>query len=314
MIVFITTGDHKYTLATLQNGTFGFPTPRVQVSDYDHLFGAESVPRATYVFADLERLTAWELRIAAELYRVLSSAGVRCLNDPARTKTRVELLRALHNAGLNPFNVYRADEQPRPARFPVFIRFEMSHGRPRPSALLPDQEALNISLDTLRRNSTPLRGMMVIEYCGMPYSPNLWHKWSTFRVGDRISVDHIAVDDYWLVKYGDWEKLTDEAVADEHDAVTSNRFAADLASIFDVAGIEFGRADHAFIEGRTVVYEINTNPGVGPYVPDPKPLRLRTQSLARRRLAEALETIDCEDSGAVKMDLTPLLREWCRRP
>jgi hypothetical protein len=313
MIVFITTRDHRYALQSLQNGTFGFPTPRVQIADYDSLFGAESVPRATYVFADLERLTAWELRTAAELHRVLKTAGMRCLNDPARTKTRVELLRALHDAGLNPFNVYRADEQPRPARFPVFIRFEIDHDRP-VTELLPDQDALDVSLDTLRRNSLPLRGMMVIEYWSKPYSPNLWHKWSTFRVGDRISVDHIAVDECWLVKFGVWEKLTDEAIVDEHDAVTSNRFAADLATIFDVAGIEFGRADHAFVEGGMVVYEINTNPAIGPYIPDPKPLRFRTQSLARRRLAEALETIDCEDGGLVNLAITPILREWRIRP
>ena len=313
MIVFITTRDHRYTFESLQTGAFGFPTPRVQTADYDSLFGAHSVPRATYVFADLERLPAWELRIAAELHRVLKAAGVRCLNDPARAKARVELLRALHDAGLNPFNVYRADEQPRPARFPVFIRSEADHGRP-VTELLPDQEALDVSLDTLRRNSVPLRGMIVIEFWGKPYSPNLWHKWSTFRVGDRISVDHIAVDEGWLVKYGVWDKLTDEAIADEYDAVTSNRFAADFAPIFDISGIEFGRTDHAFCEGRTVVYEINTNPFIGPYVPDPKPLRFRTQSVARRRLAEALETIDCEDSGLVDLDVTPTLLHWRTRP
>jgi hypothetical protein len=313
MIVFITTRDHRYTFESLRTGTFGFPTPRVQTADYDGLFGAHSVPRATYVFADLERLTPWELRIAAELHRVLKAAGVRCLNDPARVKCRVELLRTLHHAGLNPFNVYRADELPRPTIFPVFIRSEAEHARP-VTELLPDQEALDVSLETLRRNSMPLRGMIVIEYWGKPYGPNLWHKWSTFRVCDRISVDHIAVDESWLVKYGVWDKLTDEAVADEHQAVTSNRFAAELASIFDVASIEFGRADHAFIEGRTVVYEINTNPAIVPYVRDPKPLRFSTQSVARRRLAEALEVIDCEDSGQVILDVTPILRDWRRRP
>jgi hypothetical protein len=313
MIVFITTKDHGYTVESLRTGTYGFPTPRVQIVDYDSLFDARSLPRATYIFADLERLPARELRVAAELQRVLNAAGIRCLNDPVRVKCRVELLRTLHHAGLNPFNVHRADEQPRPTRFPVFIRSEAEHAGP-VTELLPDQEALDVSLERLRRYSMPLRGMIVIEYWGKPYSLNLWHKWSTFRVCDRIFLDHIAVDESWFVKGGVWDKLTDEAIADEHEAVTSNRFAADLASIFDVAGIEFGRADHAFIEGRTVVYEINTNPAIGPYVPDPKPLRFSTQSVARRRLAEALEAIDCKDSGLVNLDVTPILRDWRTRP
>lgn len=221
MIVFITTRGHRYTFKSLQNGTYGFPAPRIRTVNYDSLFRAPTVPRATYVFADLERLSSWELGVAAELHGVLKTSGLRCLNDPVRTKSRVELLRALHDAGLNPFDVYRADERPRPARFPVFIRSETDHGGPL-TELLPDQKALDASLDTLRRNSMPLRGMIVIEYWGKPYSPNLWHKWSTFRVADRISVDHIAVDEGWNVKFGVWDKLTDEAIADEHDAVASN--------------------------------------------------------------------------------------------
>lgn len=312
MIVFITTTGHGNTFKSLQAGTFGFPTPQVRTTDYDQLFRTRTVPRATYVFADIERLSAWELRLACEFYGMLRSAGVRCLNNPARAKSRVELLRALYAAGLNPFNVYRADEQPRPTRFPVFIRFEADHGGQ--SELLPDQEALDVELERLRRNGLPLRGMIAVEYWAKPYSPNLWHKWSTFRVSDRIFVDHIAVDDSWNVKLGVWEKLTDEAVADEYDAVTSNRFAAHLARIFDVACIEFGRADHALSEGRVAVYEINTNPFIGHYVPDRKPLRFRTQSLARRRLAEALESIDCKDGGSVVVKPSPTLQQWPRRP
>ena len=41
--------------------------------------------------------------------------------------SRVELLRSLNAAGINPFDVMRADEQPRPRTFPVFLRFEMDH-------------------------------------------------------------------------------------------------------------------------------------------------------------------------------------------
>ena len=38
------------------------------------------------------------------------------------------------------------------------------------------------------------------------------------------------------------------------------------------------------------------------YVPDPKPLRRETQTLARRRLADALAAIDCADSGTTELE------------
>src|SRR5690606_19269982 len=147
-----------------------------------------------------------------------------------------------------------------------------------------------------------------------PYAPGLWHKWGTFRVGDRISVDHIGVDDSWYVKTGVWDKLTDEAVADEHEAVRTNRFAADIGPVFDIAAIEFGRADHATVDGRTVVYEINTNPWIGRYVPDPKPLRLETQAIARGRFAEALTVLDSGEEGTVTLRATTTLENYRMRP
>jgi hypothetical protein len=189
------------------------------------------------------------------------------------------------------------------------VRFEADHGRPL-TELVNDQHALDVWLNILRGNRIPLRGLIVVEYCGEPYASNLWHKWSTFRIADRLSVDHIAVDDAWAVKHGDWHKLTKEVVADENDAVMSNRFAGHLKRVFDIAGIDFGRADHATVGGQTAVYEINTNPYIGPYVPDPKPLRLQTQTAARKRLGEALDAINCQDSGTVKIDAAPSLRRW----
>jgi hypothetical protein len=307
MIVYITARGHGDTMHSLSRGTFGFPAPRVDLDCYERLLRARRVPRATYIFADLERLAPNELRYAAELFQVLKASGLRCLNDPARVMGRVEMLRALRFGGINPFDVMRADEQPRPARFPVFLRYEHDHNWPL-SDLLRNQDELDTKLLSLRTEGVPVRGVLVIEHCPAPYGGRLWHKWGTFRVGPKLSVDHIAVDDRWCVKHGVWEMLTDQAVADEHEAVRSNRFSEALNPAFDIAGIDFGRADHATVGDRTVVYEINTNPHIGPYVPDPNPVRRETQTLARRRFAEALETIDTADSGTVKVPGTGLLR------
>jgi hypothetical protein len=173
VIVLITTRGNDYTLASLVEGTYGVPTPTFRTTHYERLLGAWRVPRATYVFADLERLAPWELRLAADLYRAMTAAGLRCLNNPARAMARVELLTALHNAGVNPFSVYRADTTPRPARFPVFIRSENDHARAR-SDLFFDLDGLERALREVRAAGMPLRGMLVVEHAAEPYADGLW--------------------------------------------------------------------------------------------------------------------------------------------
>jgi hypothetical protein len=300
MIVLITTRGNGYTFKSLVNRTFGVPTPKVRTTHYEKLFGAWLVPRATYLFGDIERLAPWELRIAASLYRSMTEAGLKCLNDPARAMSRVQLLTALHKAGVNPFSVFRADAAPRPTRFPVFIRAEDDHLKPSPD-LYFTQEELERALDLLRVSGTPLRGMLVVEQAAERYNEALWAKWGTWRIASQTISEHIAVDDVWLVKTGDHAKVTEAVAFDEHDAVLTDRYVGDLTRVFDLAGIEFGRADHATVNGKTVVYEINTNPYLGWFVPDQNPVRRKTQLIARGRIAEALAAIDTRERGWVRI-------------
>jgi hypothetical protein len=307
MIVVITVGGHERTFKSFVRGTYGFATPPLRTMAYEDLVFARKVPRATYIFTDLDRLAPWELRLAGDLYRRMRKAELTCLNNPARAMSRMELLRALHLAGINPFDAYRADEQPRPKRFPVFLRAEDWHYTAKP-ALLADQAALDAALEEMRRGFRPLRGAMVIEYCPSPYDDRLWCKWSAFRVADRMSVDHVGVEDHWFVKHGVWQLLTDQVVADEYQAVETNRFAADLKKAFEIGGIEFGRADYGVVDGRPVIYEINTNPRIGYYVASTIPVRTETRTIARKRLAAALDAVDCKETGACKLKPTPLIK------
>jgi hypothetical protein len=300
MIFHINTRGHGYALRSLVEGKLGCPAPDFRVATYDRLFktGELRIPIATYIFGDLERLAAWELRIAAQLYRSMTAAGLRCLNDPARAMSRVELLTALHDSGINPFGVARADSNPRPSRFPVFLRVECNH-QPPSSDLYRNQAELDQGLNNLRRRGMPLRGLLVVEHAAEPYSDGLWAKWGTWRIGERMIVEHLLLEHNWLVKEGHYLKLTDAAVQDEHDAVATNRFGSDLQRAFEIGGIEFGRADHARFAGQTIVYEINTNPFLSRFEADPRPLRKSTQLLARKRIAEALEAIDTVEGGSV---------------
>jgi hypothetical protein len=312
MIVVITTPNARRSMLSLAEGQFGFPTPRLVMDGYDALLRKSRIPEATYVFADLERLAPKELRLAAKLFRLLTEQGLRCLNNPARVMSRVELLQSLHAARINPFSVTRADEYQRQRlpRFPVFLRYEDNHDRPI-SGLLGDRDELEARLRRLRRRGIPLRGVLIVEYYGEPYAEGLWAKWGTFKIGSMISVDHIAVDDKWLVKRGVWDKLTDAAIADEHQAVKTNSFAKTLEPAFKIARIDWGRADHAVVGGQSVIYEINTSPYIGPYVPDPKELRRSTQELARKRIALSLEEIDTKSTRTVRLP-APMIQEQRR--
>jgi hypothetical protein len=143
------------------------PFPKVMGLPYEEVLLAELLPRATYVFADLERLTLWERMLAADVFRTLHAEGCRCLNDPVKVKGRYPLLRALHQAGIET-----------------------------------------------------------------------------------------------------------------------------LASAFAIGCVDYGRADHALVAGRQVVYEINTNPNLLPGMPQTRPIRDETVRIARERFADGLRAID----------------------
>ncbi|WP_428031343.1 hypothetical protein [Ancylobacter sp.] len=309
MIVFITYRGHGLAVQSRLDKTFGVPMPDIRHTHYERLFRATRLPRATYVFCDLESLRPWMLQLAAQLFRTMQAAGLRCLNDPALAMCRVELLTTLEREGINPFGVYHADTDPKPRRFPVFVRDELGHGRAA-DVLYEDQEALTAGLAGLKKAGTPLRGLLVIELAAERYNETLWAKWGTWRIGGQTVLEHIAVDDTWLVKIGDHAKVTPEIAQDEHDAVVSNRFADDMSRAFDLGCLDYGRADHGRFGGRTVVFEVNTNPYIGPYRAARLALRNETVMFARRRMAECHEAIDTPSGGGVWLPGWRARRPW----
>ena len=127
MIRFITTLAHSYTVDALDD-QFGGALPGCEALNYNDFFSLDDFASGTYIFCDLERLSHHELVLAGASYLALKDQpGIRLLNDPARVRTRYALLRALYQAGVNDFDVYRADGLPQPRRFPVFVRAEAVH-------------------------------------------------------------------------------------------------------------------------------------------------------------------------------------------
>lgn len=303
MILFLTTRGHEFGVKLLVEKAFP-DLPDCRTMAYEDMFLATSLPVATYIFCDIERLAPWESRIAAERYKALKAAGMRCLNDPARVMVRRELLRKLFRRKLNPFNVYPADLRPRPKKFPVFVRSEAEHQRVFLD-LLPDQGALDRKLHSLRRQGWALRHLLVVEFAATPIAPGVWRRTGTFRIGNGLSVDSIAVENHWRVANGTKGLATEAMFQAEADAVRSNALAEAVRPAFEVAEIEYGRCDHTTHEGREVIFEINTNPTISPIEGQRLPIREETLRFSRARMAEMLRAIDTAEEGRLDLPLSP---------
>lgn len=288
MIVFISTSAHTYTHKQVEEQASGF---KARVATYSSMFKIPEPPKAAYVFTDLDRLAPAGLRTAAQLYRGLKDRGFPALNDPVRFMGRWGLLRALHAAGINSFNAYRAEEHVRPQRWPVFVRAEGTHDAPL-SDLLHDWDEVRRAIDRAVAGGTPFSQLLVIEFAAEPVAPGLYRKLASFRIGARDIAHSCVHDSTWIVKYGSKGIATEELYREELRIVHENPHASELARVFDLAGTEYGRVDFGLVGGRVQVYEINTNPDVKFATEHPSPLRLETYRAFRENYFDALRALD----------------------
>lgn len=294
MILIVTTKPHRYTHEVLEQE----PGIDARVITYADLEDPVRWVPATYVFTDLDRLPLWGLRQTALTYRRLRDRGYRVLNDPARALGRFGLLRALNRAGINRFDAYRVDALERPRRWPVFLRVEGDHSAP-VSKLLDNQEDLDAAISAAVGNGLPRSPLVIIEYAAEPVRPGLFRRLSVFRVGNRLIGATCAHDDQWLVKYGKPEVVPPELYDDEYRLVAENPFGDVLRRVFDIAGVEYGRADFGLVGGKPQIYEINTNPDlkIRPGA-SPVPQRNENVALFARNYLAALRAIDTETPAA----------------
>lgn len=299
MFRFLTTPGYESTAEAFVRPLPGSDVPRCEATTYDAVLKSNHTVKAVHVFTDLERLSDSELVSAATLYRALREVSIPCLNDPARVMVRYQLLCSLFEEGINSFAAYRADGQPKPARFPVFVRNESDHNGPM-SALLKDQEELDDYLKRLVDGGRPLRGLLVIEYAAEPEQSGIWRRYETHRIGKNNSVWHQYLSDNWVNKnYG--QHLTSDALQlEERAAMIANKVPDNVRRAFDIAGVEWGRADHATFRGRDVVYEINTAPHAWVTEPYGNKIRSESKRIGLDRMYALLREIDWGDGTGVR--------------
>lgn len=304
MIVLLVHGTHGSTHKPLVGaGRFD-----LRITPYHRALRASRLPRATYLFSDLDRLDHWELELAGRLHRLLAGAGVKALNDPARVRLRYGLLRELKDKGLNDFDVWRVDDGRLPQRYPVFLRRERAHRGPL-SDLLHDESEARAAVKTALAEGVPAHELILIEYRAEPVREGLFRKLGMHRVGDRLVETLCGHDTSWLVKRGKLGIAGQNLYDDELDIVTTDRHARELWPAFEAAEIEYGRADFGIVEGRVQVYEINTNPTVRRLTSHPFPVRVRAERIAFRKLAEAFEAIDTNAGPRIRIDDEILARQ-----
>lgn len=292
MITLLTTAAHDYTHRPIQASS------RVdfKVLSYTRALRARSLGRGTYIFADLDRLGFWELELASRLYRCLVAGGIRVLNDPARVRQRLSLLRELQHRRINSFGAWQADDTARPRRYPAFLRTQSAH-RGTLSDLLLDESAVATAIETALSSGIPMRELILVEYCAQPVREGLFRKLAAFRVGDRMVCTLAVHERHWSAKYGEVGVADQALYDDENDMVVTNRFSEALRPAFDAAGITYGRVDFALVNGRPEIYEINTNPMLERLTSHPFPVRLRSDALFFERLEDALLEIDSSAEG-----------------
>ncbi len=236
----------------------------LKVTPYESLFGLRSFSNGVYIFSDVERLTDLTTDLALQLWDRLDKAGkgVVVLNHPLRSMRRYELLRYLHDSGVNDFNVYWLKEGVIPKRFPVFIRDESKHAYFY-SGILKTPEELAAATAKIRPDRGRFNRSIIVEFCDTSDPSGIFRKYSSFIIGDRVLPWYIYFSRNWDVRLTHHVKEWTESMDHEEEQyVRQNPYASVMRDIFCAAGIQYGRLDFSLLNGRPQVWEINTNPDV----------------------------------------------------
>lgn len=300
MITYLCRELHRYTADAFVAGFHEQLGGRFQVLSYEQAFRAHALPVGHAIFTDFDRLTPYQREVAANMAAALSTVApeARILNHPLRVKERYALLRGLLAAGINDFEVGRLDEGRRPPRYPVFIRREDDALGPE-TGLIADEAAFECALAELAAASRPLKGRIWVEYRARPDAQGRFRKYGAFRIGDHIMPYHLQVSDHWKVKRDTWE-LDSADHSEELAFVQDDPHAEVVRRAFDLAGIDYGRADYTMIDGQARFYEINTNPSM--------PKKPRRQDRAERRTIVRTKFLD----WMLALDTPVAARGWVR--
>lgn len=278
MLTFVMSDDHQYTIRDILETR---PSPlagHVIILPHREFLSRPRLPVADYVFVDLERLSAPRLEAVTERFEKLQAAlpEIRVLNAPGLHLKRIAVMQNLHHAGINRFRVQPASAPREALRFPVFVRRLDDHEGPM-SALLQDQAAVDAAIAEALGAGMPPDLLAVTEYVDARNEDGHHEKLSYFRIGDRLFPSALDASRNWVCKGVIGDPDTVDVSDRERTFLETNPHAEALMPAFEAAGIGYGRADYAVIDGVPQIFEINTNPLVDQ--PEQMPAHLRPYAL-----------------------------------
>lgn len=235
--------------------------PRLRPRTYESLFRSTSAPTGTWIFADFERLSPRQAEGAARVWRALetSGRGLRLVNHPTRSLGRYELLRRLHDSGLNSFNAYLAAEARSPERYPVFVRDAHDH-RGSLTPLLETPAELAAALARLEDEGRSRETLLIVEFCDTADDRGIYRKYAAFHVAGQIIPRHLFFGEDWVLKRP--VRLDSALLEEEREYVEKNPHEDAIRRVFELARVDYGRIDYAVGNGRIEVWEINSHPYV----------------------------------------------------
>ena len=186
-------------------------------------------------------------------------------------------------------------------RYPVFIRREDEHTKnltPLLSSWDEVREAANGLIADPVRGYRP-QDLMVVEWLDTSDAEGVFRKYGAFVIGEAIVPRALMCARRWVIS--DFELLDDAHLQEALDYLkpTVHPHADFLLEIARAAGIEWGRFDYAFLDGRPQIWEINTNPGIlhAPSIGEIDPELHRRPA---QRVAHALRAIDARPHGRLR--------------
>lgn len=259
MIFYVTHRKHAYTHAVVLLYHRTDLQASFRLVRYEDAGLLRGVRAGVVIWSDMDRLTADEIERATSLSAELArQTSLTQLNHPSASLQRFDLLRMLHDDGSNAFRVFRPHQLVDTIRYPVFIRDEVGALYEEPP-LLKDRPALEKALAQL--DGSRLVRPMVVEMIGTAAADGYFRKFAAFRVGNTIYAQHCAMSKSWFVKNSAEGLLP--AHSDEIRAyIATNPHADQVMQVFEKAHMQYGRIDYTFVDGRLVVFEINSNPTV----------------------------------------------------
>jgi hypothetical protein len=297
VIVFFVWREYGNLLSTFFETWGSRLADRVRFVWYDDLAQLAELPGAAcYAFADLERLSPDDRRCMSELADMLAEteAAPRIVNHPREVLLRYELLRTLHERGVNPFQVYRVPPVPADVRFPVFLRDEHEHAILTP--LLGTRRDVERHLVGAYVTGRDLASLVLVEFEDVSDEEGLYNRYIAYVVGDTIVPGHLAFGSSWIVKGGAF--LEGERLEQQLASVVPGEREEALLEITQLAGIGYGRFDYAVADGQLRVWELNTNPTLLLPPEEHRPFALEQVQPIGERLVEAFEQLAGETEAA----------------